>query len=101
MAFSFFRLTLTETPHELYCALEKEPVLHGTYRKVGTASCVGKINNHEIWLGFKKGRPSWKYSCHEDLSVCKHILTLARIWDRSRDVPDATNEDTIVLCKGL
>ena len=100
MAFSFFRLVLSETLHDEYVAVVQGKVLHGTYRVVGTAACRGKIDAHNIWLGFtKKGVPAWTCSCRASTKICPHVIAIAREWDRSRAVPDPTEKDARYLCQ--
>ena len=99
MAFSFSRLIIYESDYvtsEKASKLVSEDFLQTT--KCGTASCVGKIDSFEIWLGFKKGIPSWECSCtkimcSQSSKPCVHAIALAIAWDRNRNVPDPTSED--------
>lgn len=105
MAFSFSRLIISESDRvtcERAFRLVNQNCLQATQR--GTASCVGKIDSFEIWLGFWKGIPSWKCSCTKILytqstNPCVHAAALSIVWDRNRGVPDPSNEDIEFLMK--
>ncbi|MBP6994105.1 SWIM zinc finger family protein [Candidatus Woesebacteria bacterium] len=105
MAFSFSRLIISETDLvtcERAFKLVNEAVPQATKR--GTASCIGKIDTYEIWLGFWKGTPSWKCSCTEMVYAkskkpCVHAIALAIAWDRNRGVPDPSVEDIQFLSR--
>ena len=103
MAFSFSRLIISESDSSL-CKqafrLLEEKCPQAIQR--GTASCIGKIDSCEIWLGFWKGKPSWRCSCNKTVyaqseNPCVHTIALAIAWDRDRDVPDPSDEDTEFL----
>jgi hypothetical protein len=103
MAFSFSRLILYELDCTIWSRsfkLLEEKLPQATQR--GTASCVGEIDSYKIWLGFKKGIPSWKCSCTQNANAqsekpCSHAIALAIAWDRNRGVPDPTAEDIAFL----
>ena len=103
MAFSFSRLIIFESNRitfEKAFRLVDEDFRQVTKR--GTASCVGKIDSFEIWLGFWKGTPSWKCSCTKTLyaqskNPCVHAVALSVVWDRNRGVPDPLDEDIAFL----
>ncbi len=105
MAFSFSHLIIYESDRmtcESAFRLVNEDLPQATKR--GTASCVGKIESFDIWLGFKKGIPSWKCSCTKTLyaessNPCVHAIALAISWDRNRGVPDPSDEDIEFLTK--
>ena len=94
MAFSFSRLIIFEadsiTSKKAF-VLVQEKAFH--MERLGNAACLGKIDECDIWLGFKKGVPAWRCSCKKLGSPCFHVVAIALIWDRSRNVPDPTMED--------
>jgi hypothetical protein len=105
MVFSFSRLIISESDR---ATSDKAFKLIGEYlpqaTQRGTASCVGKIDNFEIWLGFWKGIPSWRCSCTKTMYAqssepCVHSIALSIVWDRNRSVPDPSNEDIKFLTK--
>ena len=105
MAFSFSRQIISESDR---ATSDKAFKLVDEYlpqvTKRGTASCVGKIDDFETWLGFLKGIPSWKCSCAKTLYIqstnpCVHAVALSIVWDRNRDVPDPSSEDVEFLIK--
>lgn len=100
MAFSFSRLIISESKSDkVYLeALKIITACNVNWRKIGTASCVGKIDTYDVWIGFKNGVSAWKCSC-ADQGACSHSIALSLVWDRSRNVPDPTAEDCIILCK--
>lgn len=105
MAFSFSRLIISEEDSNT-CKEAFDPVkrIHLQVERRGTASCIGKINGYKLWLGFLKGVPAWDCSCYRDTYLktknpCIHTITLALAWDRSRNVPDPSQEDTAYLMR--
>jgi hypothetical protein len=98
MAFSFSRLIISEsdirTTKESF-SLTKDKDFQ--MEKLGTAACLGKINECDVWLGFKKGVPAWRCSCKKLGSPCSHVIAIALIWDRNRNVPDPSMEDVVDL----
>jgi hypothetical protein len=64
MAFSFSRLIISEsdsdTCKESFRLIGEK---HPEARLRGTASCIGEIDGHKIWLGFEKGVTAWRCSC--------------------------------------
>jgi hypothetical protein len=103
MTFSFSRLTLCQSDSAMYkIAIEILEDRPPQTAQLGTASCIGEVDNYRIWLGFRKGIPSWKCSCAQAISArsnnpCVHVIVLSIAWDRSRKVPDPTAEDTAFL----
>jgi hypothetical protein len=105
MAFSFSRLIIsnsnsTACKDAFRLAQEKYPKIE----RRGTASCVGEIDGYKIWLGFRRGVPDWECSCNTNTHIkiqepCSHAIALSLIWDRSRSVPDPSQEDIEYLTK--
>lgn len=105
MAFSLSRLIISESDSSM-CKqafrLLEEKCPQAIRR--GTASCIGKIDSYEIWLGFWKGTPSWRCSCTKTVyaqpkNPCAHAIALAIARDRDRDVSDPSDEDIEFLTK--
>lgn len=98
MAFSFSRLIIFETDvlisKEAFALLKEKEF---QMERLGNAACLGKIGECTIWLGFKKGVPAWRCSCKKLGSPCSHVIAIALVWDRSRNVPDPSMEDIVDL----
>lgn len=98
MAFSFSRLMISEsdirTTNEAF-SISKDKEFQ--MERLGYAACLGKINECDVWLGFKKGVPAWRCSCKKSGGPCSHVIAIALIWDRSRNVPDPSMEDVVDL----
>ena len=105
MAFSFSRLIISYS-NTITCK-EAFELIHEKHQKAeqrGTASCVGEIDDYKIWLGFRRGVPDWECSCNINTHIktqepCSHAIALSLIWDRSRGVPDPSQEDIDYLTK--
>ena len=100
MAFSFSRLIISES-NIITCkdAFELSKEKSFKIERIGNASCIGKIRNNHIWLGFRKGIPVWECSCGKIEEPCLHAIALSLIWDRSRDVSDPDEESIAYLTR--
>lgn len=98
MAFSFSRLIISESDIDTTkLAFELANTKDVEIQKLGNAACIGKVDNHKSWLGFRKGVPSWECSCMSK-DVCLHEIAVAIAWDRTRNIPDPTEKDCDFLC---
>lgn len=98
MAFSFSRLMISESDVQVTNeAFDITKNQEYKIERLGNAACLGKINDHDVWLGFKKGVPAWRCSCKKLGSPCFHVIAIALVWDRSRNVPDPSMEDVTHL----
>ena len=105
MAFSFSRLIISES--DIIACDETFKFIEGKDLQVeqrGTASCVGGIGGYRLWLGFRKGIPSWECPCAENIyektqKPCSHAVALSLAWDRSRGVPDPSQESIEYLTR--
>ena len=102
MAFSFSRLIISEsnilTTNEAFIIVKDKD---SQISRLDNAACLGRIDERDVWLGFKKGVPAWRCSCNKLRCPCSHAIAIALVWDRSRNVPDPTEEDCIFLCNKL
>lgn len=111
MSFSFTRILLDDTELEIF----RRGVVYATEQKISPATFETVSNNgcralvqgggtrpYEVALGFKHtGSPKFICTCpyNQQYKVpCKHIVATALIWDRSRAVPDPTDELAQELC---
>lgn len=98
MAFSFSRLIIFEadvlTSKESFTLLKEKEF---QVEKLGNASCLGEIGGYDIRLGFKKGVPAWRCSCKKVGNPCSHVIAIALVWDRSRNIPEPSMEDVTDL----
>ncbi|OHA20180.1 MAG: hypothetical protein A2836_00490 [Candidatus Taylorbacteria bacterium RIFCSPHIGHO2_01_FULL_45_63] len=103
MAFSFSRLIIPESDIFTYKkAIDFIEKSHAEIKQIGTASCVGESDAWKVWLGFRKGIPLWECSCTDNTypknqKPCFHVLSVSLLWDRSRNVPDPSQEDVEFL----
>ena len=107
MPFSFSRLIISEADTCMYkTAVDLIETNYSQVKQQGTASCVGTLDSYNVWLGFRKGVPSCKCSCVENIygtiqRPCSHVFATSILWDRSRNIPDPSQEDIEFLSKNM
>ncbi len=104
MAFSFVRIILSDTYHEIYTRGVAYYLQNAvTLATISNASCTADVQGTTIYtvrLGFKKiGSPAYNCSCpfladRKRKIPCKHIISVALAWDAHRGVP-VPDEDTV------
>lgn len=96
MSFSFTRIILDKTEKVVYDrGLDYAKKGKVKLTTIGNNFCKGKAfgqEQYDVELGFKRtGSPKFYCSCQYyalNKLACKHIIALALVWDRSRNVPD-------------